>query len=60
MNLYIAFGRMVRFIMLILPIHKHGRSFISSSISFVKNLKWLFYKSSIAWIEFLQDILYII
>jgi hypothetical protein len=50
LNQQIAFGKMTIFIMLILPIHEHGRSFqllISSFISFFKNLKFLSYRSFI-------------
>ena len=43
-NLYIAFAKIDIFIILILPIQEHGRSFhflISSSVSFFKDLKFL-------------------
>ena len=43
----IAFGQMAIFTMLILLIHEHGRSFhhlISSSFSFLKDLKFLSYR----------------
>ena len=42
-NLYIAFGRMAIFTMLILPIHELGRSlyFLRSLISFLRDLKLL-------------------
>jgi hypothetical protein len=42
LNLYIAFGKMDVFVMLILPIHEYGISFhclSPSSISFFKDLK---------------------
>jgi hypothetical protein len=48
LNLYIAFGKMAIFTILILPIHKHGRSFHllrSSSISFFRHQKFLSYRS---------------
>jgi hypothetical protein len=61
MNLYIAFGRMAIFTMLILPIHEQGRSlhFLrSSSISFSRNLKLLFFRSFSCWLDLPQYILY--
>ena len=49
LNLQIAPGKIVIFIMLILPTQEHGRSFhflVSSSISHFNDLKFLSYKSS--------------
>ena len=49
LNLYIAFGKITIFTMLILPTQEHGRSFyflVSSLISFLKDLKFLSYKFS--------------
>ena len=45
MNLYIAFGKIAIFTMLILPIHEHGRSshLLRSLISFFRNLKLPFF-----------------
>jgi multisubunit Na+/H+ antiporter MnhB subunit len=48
LNLWIAFGKIVIFTILILPIHEHGRSFHllrSSLISFFRDLKFLSYRS---------------
>ena len=47
LNLYIAFGKMIIFIMLILWIYEHGRSFhlLMSSVSFFRDLKFLSYLS---------------
>jgi hypothetical protein len=47
LNLYIAFGRMAIFPLLILPIHEHSRSlhFLRSSISFLRDMKLLSYRS---------------
>ena len=49
LNLYIAFGKIAIFTMLILPTQEHGPPFhflVSSSISFFKDLKFLSYSSS--------------
>ncbi|CAO2580790.1 hypothetical protein LEMLEM_LOCUS1613, partial [Lemmus lemmus] len=46
LNLYIAFGKIAIFTILILPTQEHGRSFhflMSSSISFFKEIKFLSY-----------------
>jgi len=48
LNVYIAFGKMVIFSILILSIHEHGSSFYllrSSSISFIRYLIFLSYRS---------------
>jgi hypothetical protein len=48
LNLYITFGKIALFTILILPIHEHGRSFHllrSSLISFFTDLKLLSYRS---------------
>jgi hypothetical protein len=48
LNLMIAFGRIAILTILILPIHKHGRSshlLRSSSISFFRDLKFLSYRT---------------
>jgi hypothetical protein len=47
LHLYITFGRMAIFTMLILLIHGHGRPFycLIPSISFFKDLKFLSYRS---------------
>jgi hypothetical protein len=48
LNLYIAFGKMTIFTILILPMHERGKSFhllISSLIYFFNVLKFLLYKS---------------
>ena len=61
LNLYIAFGRMAVFIILILPIHENGRSlhFLrSSTISFLRDLKLYHTGFSLVWLELPQDILY--
>ena len=49
LNMYIAFGKIAIFTMLILPTQEYGRSFyslVSFLISFFKDLKFLSYKSS--------------
>jgi hypothetical protein len=52
---------MTVFIILILLIHDHGRSFflIPSLISFLKDLKCLSYNSSQTLLELLQNILFV-
>ena len=57
LNLYIAFGKITIFTMLILPTQEQGRSFhfmVSSSMSLFKNLQFLSNKSSL---ELSRDIL---
>jgi hypothetical protein len=59
LNLYITFGRMAIFTMLILLIHEYGRSFqflICSFISFFKDLKFYHTGLSFTWLELPQDI----
>jgi hypothetical protein len=61
LNLYIAFGRMAIFTVIILPIHEHGRflHFLRPSlISSLKDMMFMSYRFSLDWLELLQDILY--
>ena len=60
LNLYIAFGKIAIFTIMILPIHEHGRSFhlLRSSLnSFFRDLKFLLYRSFTS-LESHQDIFY--
>ena len=60
LNLQIVFGRIVIFIMLILPIQELGRSFhflVSSSISFFKDVKFLLNRSFTSLVSVSTDIL---
>ena len=47
LNLYIAFGKMSIFTILIMPIHEHGRFFylLRCSNSFFRDIKFLSYRS---------------
>jgi hypothetical protein len=59
--LYVIFGKMAVFTMLILSIHDYGGSFhllIWSSIPFFRDLKSCSTGLSFAWLELQQDILY--
>lgn len=63
LSLYIAFGRMVIFTVLILPTHERGRPFsvLIESVSFLRVLKFSFQRSFASWARFApRNVFYVV